>query len=402
MSVSDPSLPLAGVRVVDLTGSYAGPYCTMMLGDMGAEIIKVERPPGGDECRTWGPPFRGGESPWFLSANRNKKSVLLNVKSPAGRSALNALVESADVFVENMRPGALERSELGYEELSKNHAALIYCAITGFGMDGPLRDSPAYDLLGEGYGGIMSVSTEEGRRPLKVGTAVSDIVAGMFAAFAIVSCLHRRQRTGRGEFIDISLLDGQIAFMAPRLAAFLVGDEPQRCRGGAESPIAIYRSFKAKDGYLTLAVGNDQIWARLCKVLGMKSWMNDPRLGTNADRKQNQDVIFDALEREVQTKTRRDWIRIFSEAGVPCGPVNTCEDVVGDEQVIARKMITELEHASLGRIRLAGAPWKLGGLTETAASPPPVLGEHTEEVLRSAGLTPEAIAAVRSESEPPA
>ncbi|MBI2891227.1 MAG: CoA transferase [Nitrospirae bacterium] len=419
LSEATQDLPLAGTRVVDISGSYAGPYCTMMLGDMGAEVIKVERPPAGDECRTWGPPFipppatsqegrssavscggmKQGESAWFLSANRNKKSVLLNMKGAAGRPALLRLIGSADVFVENMRPAALERSGLTYNELSQGHPELIYCAITGFGMDGPLRDAPAYDLIGEGYGGIMSVSTEEGRRPLKVGTAVSDIVAGMFAAFAIASCLVRRRETGRGEFIDVSLLDGQIAFMAPRLAAYLVGDELQRCRGGSESPIAIYRSFRAKDGFVTLAVGNDEIWSRLCLALGRPQLRDDARFRTNADRKARQMELFEILESEFPARTKQEWISLLSEAGVPCGPVNSCEEVVAEPQVLARGALLDLEHDTLGRIRLAGVPWKLAQTMTPEPFGPPVLGEHTEEILAAHGFSAEEISEIGRECD---
>lgn len=379
--------PLEGIRVVDISGSFAGPYCSMLLGDLGADVVKVERPGGGDECRTWGPPFVKGESAWFLSVNRNKRSIALSLKEKRGVEVLKRLVAKSDVFIENLRPSALDRSGFAWKDLEAVNPRLVYCALTGFGLTGPRRDAPAYDLIAEGFGGIMSVSTPEGERPLKVGTAVADIVAAMLASSAIASALFARERTGVGGLLDCSLLDGQVAFMAPRLVSAWAGGEPQRCLGGSESPIAIYRSFRARDGWLNLGVGNDEIWGRFCRTLALDDLLADPELGSNKARKGHQERIFRRIEEVLPSRTVAEWVEILSKAGVPVGPVQDCGQVGEDPQVLARGLKQEIEHPVAGKVPVTAPPWVFSGERPAIRRPPPRLGEHTREVLSEAGCS---------------
>lgn len=376
------TLPLKGIRVVDLTTSYAGPFCTMLLADMGAEVIKIEEPCHGDDSRAWGPPFcEGGISPWFLSANRNKKSVTLNLRQVEGLEILKALVAKSDVFVVSMSKRVLNKMGLSYGELSSLNQGLIFCSITGFGQTGPYSERLCYDLIAEGIGGIMSV-TGDNDQPQKVGTAAGDILAAHHACFAIAACLYRRQTSGRGEFIDVCLLDSIVSFVTPRIVSFLATGELPRPDANRSTPLAIYQPVKTKDGFLNLGVGNDRIWERLCRALGLEEMLQIPQYATNAGRRKHREEIVRRLEEVLEREPTQYWFNYLGERGVPCGPIYYLNEVAADPHVKERGLIFYLEHEQVGLIPQVAPPWKLDTTEERFHSPPPNLGEHDDEVLR--------------------
>jgi crotonobetainyl-CoA:carnitine CoA-transferase CaiB-like acyl-CoA transferase len=384
-------LPLAGVRVVDVSTSYAGPTASMYLGDMGADVVKVERPVHGDDARAWGPPFPGGESAWFLSANRNKRSACLDLGRPEGVAVLMRLLETADVFIENLNPGKLRRLGLHPDDLLARRPSLVYCALSGFGLDGPDHDRPGYDLIAQARSGLMSVTGAAGGMPQRVSTALSDVVSGLFAAFAVSAALVRRDRTGEGELVDVSLLECDLALMAPRIAAYLAGDPEPQPSGGTDSVLAVYQPFATADDPIVLAVGNDRMWQRACGVLGLEALAADPGLTTNAGRRERRGEVVGAIAERLAGAPAAEWLARFGEAGVPCQPVQSLSQVVADPQVAARGTIGEHDHPRAGRYRAVRAPWRLGSSGRGPERVPPLLGEHTAEVLREAGLAPEEI-----------
>ena len=381
--------PLDGVTVLDLTRVLAGPYCTMLLADMGARVIKIERPGHGDDTRAWGPPFVNGESSYFLSVNRNKLSVALDFQRPAGRAMLEQLIARADILVENFHPGTLDKLGLGYCNLSPAHPRLIYCSVSGYGQTGPGRNRPGYDAVIQAEGGLMSLTGPAGGEPYRVGVAIADIVAGIFAAQGITLALLVRHQTGKGQLVDIGLLDSVAALLTYQAGIyFATGNAPARM-GNQHPSIAPYDTFQAEDGTLVLAVGNDDQWQRLCRVAGLDSLAADPRFTTNADRVRHYEDLRPALTRLFRSRTRHEWIERLVPAGVPCAAVRGLDEVLTDAHLLARSMVERVYHPSAGMVGQMGVPIKLSDTPGRIVSPPPRLGEHTADVLRGMlGLEP--------------
>lgn len=373
--------PLSGFRVLDLSRVLAGPYCAMMLGDLGAEVLKVERPGTGDDTRAWGPPFTDGESAYYLCANRNKKSITVNLKTAAGQEIIRQLARSSDVLIENYKVGELAALGLGYEHLKPLNPQLVYCSITGYGQNGPDKDLPGYDFIIQGRGGVMSITGETDGEPMKVGVAVVDITAGLFAANAIQAALLARTKTGCGQAIDIALLDSQVAWLANVASSYLVsGQQPKRF-ANAHPTIVPYQTFCAREGFFCLAVGNDAQWRKLCEVIGRADWAEEARFRTNPARVQHREQLISLLQEIFATEELAFWLREIAQAGIPCGPVQRLEQVFADPQVLAREMVWTVDHPTAGDVRLVGSPLKLSDTPVVLSQPPPLLGEHTDEVL---------------------
>jgi crotonobetainyl-CoA:carnitine CoA-transferase CaiB-like acyl-CoA transferase len=375
----------------------AGPWATQILADLGADVIKVERPGTGDDTRAWGPPFlkdRAGadtrESGYFLSVNRGKRSVVLDLSSAEGRAAIRDLAARCDIVIENFKAGTLARFGLGYDDLKRVNDRLIYCSITGFGQDGPKRDRVAYDFLIQAMGGLMSVTGEPddapGGRPEKVGVPIVDIMTGMYATIAMLAALARREQTGRGEQIDIAMLDVQVSFLANQAMNYLVSGRPPRRNGNAHPNIQPQDVFPCRDGHLVLVVGNDGQFARFCEAVDRPELAVDPRFATNAARVQNRAVLTPLITDLLAARDLADWIARFERAGVPCGPINTNPMVIEDEQVRHRGMLLKVPHPLADAVPLVASPMKFAEATLSFDRPPPLLGQHTEEVLRELGL----------------
>jgi crotonobetainyl-CoA:carnitine CoA-transferase CaiB-like acyl-CoA transferase len=385
--------PLDGITVLDLSRVLSGPYCTMLLGDMGARVIKVEQPGKGDDTRGWGPPFVDGESAYFLSINRNKESITLDFKKSAGRAVLDRLIASSDVLVENFRPGTLSKLGLDYAALAPKHPRLIYCSISGFGHSGPRRNEPGYDAVIQAEGGLMSVTGAADGPPYRLGVAIGDIVTGILAAQGVLLALLSRHRTGQGQFIDIGMLDSVAALLSYQASIFFAtGSAPQRI-GNRHPTIVPYETFTASDGDFVLAVGNDDQWRRFCTVAGLD---RDERFETNRQRVMRYDELRPILTECMRRHTRQHWIGQLNKAGVPCGSVRDLKEVFTDPQLDARQMIAQAEHATLGAIRLLGLPIKLSQTPGSIRTAPPTLGQHTDAVLqKDLGLSAAEISALR-------
>lgn len=372
---------LEGIRVLDLSRALAGPYCTMMLGDMGAEVIKLEMPKVGDEARHYGPPFQEGESSYFLSVNRNKLSMTLNLKSEKGKEIFRRLVVKCDVLVENFRPGTMDELGLGYGSLKELHPGLVYCAITGFGPRGPDAQRPGYDLIAQGMGGIMSITGPVGGPPYRVGIAQADITAGMFAAYGIMVALFHRERSGKGQKVETSLFQSQLAqltFQAGRFFATGVSPKPQ---GNQHPLIAPYESFRTRDGHINIAVGNNSLWSTFCRVLGLEAYEKDPRFDTNPKRVENRPALVEIIEGVTSNYTSEELRRLLDGAGIPNGPVWTVGEALSSPQALALGMVQEMDHPKAGKIKVTGIPVDMNLSPGSIRKPPPVLGEHTGEVL---------------------
>jgi crotonobetainyl-CoA:carnitine CoA-transferase CaiB-like acyl-CoA transferase len=390
--------PLDGLVVLDLTRVLSGPYCTMMLADLGARVIKIEQPGMGDDTRAWGPPFVGEESAYFLSINRNKESVTLNLKDSRGQALLDRLIDRADVLVENFRPGTLKRLGFDYETISQRLPRLVYCSISGFGQHGPRRDEPGYDAVVQAEGGLMSITGDPDGPPFRLGVAVSDIVTGMFAAQGITAALFARERTGRGQLVDVAMLDSTVALLTYQAASYFATSTPPVRMGNRHPTIVPYETFGAADGEFVLAVGNDELWKRFCRVVGLESMADDPRFATNRDRVENYAVLRSALDARLRTRPRSEWIAALSAEGVPCGSVRDVGQVLQDQQLHVRDMLATVAHATLGSVRVLGTPIKLSETPGSVRTAPPVLGEHTGEILGTElGLPDEEIASLRSD-----
>jgi crotonobetainyl-CoA:carnitine CoA-transferase CaiB-like acyl-CoA transferase len=389
--------PLEGLTVVDLTRVLSGPYCTMQLADMGARVIKIERPGAGDDTRAWGPPFIEGESAYFLSINRNKESVTLNFKHPDGLRILHELVAGADILVENFRPGTLDDMGLDYATISQRHPRLIYASVSGFGQTGPLRDRAGYDAVLQGEAGIMSLTGPPDGGGYKVGVAVADLVSGLFAAQGILLALYVRERTGRGQHVDVAMLDSVAALLTYQAAIYFATNAPPPRLGNAHPTVAPYETFQAADGDVVLAAGNDDLWRKFCAVAGLEGVANDPRFARNRDRVRNYAELRPMVAEAFQRRSRADWIKALDEAGVPAGSVRDLHEVLTDEQLLFRQMVQELPHAVAGMVKVLGVPVKMSETAGSVRTPPPVLGEHTDAVLASVlGLDAPRIAALRA------
>ena len=376
--------PLNGIRILDLSRVLAGPYCTMVLGDLGADVIKVESPEG-DETRGWGPPFAGeaqGESAYYLCVNRNKRSIVLNFKTKEGLAILHELVKQSDVLVENFRVGTLARFSLDFESVSALNPRLIYCSITGFGQTGPLRDKPGYDFMIQAMGGLMSITGEPDGEPMKVGVAVADLFAGQNAVIAILAALQARNENGRGQHLDISLFDSQVGMLANVASNYLIsGNSPTRY-GNAHANIVPYQGFQASDTWFVIAVGNDRQFERLCEVIGNQEFALDPRFNLNSERVKNREELISLLRPIFLKKTAGEWLSVLEVAEIPCGPINTLDKVFAESQVEAREMIIPMKHSKIEGLRLVGSPLKFSETPVEYKLPPPRLGEHTEKVLK--------------------
>ena len=395
--MSTDDAPLSGLTVLDFTRVLSGPYCTMLLGDMGARVIKLEQPGRGDDTRAWGPPFINGESAYFLSINRNKESLTLDLKSAAARAVLDSLLERADVLVENFRPGTMERLGLSYDVLAKRYPRLVYCSISGFGQTGPRSAEPGYDAVIQGEAGLMSITGDATGPPFRLGVAIADIVSGMFAAQGIAMALLARTRTGRGQRVDIGMLDATAALLTYQAGIyFATGGTPGRM-GNRHPTIVPYETFQASDGDFVIAVGNDEQWRRFCRIAGLESIANDDRFATNRGRVVHYQELRPLLAERLRTRNRQEWVRELKSAGVPCGSVRDIGEVLQDRQLDARQMIETIDHVSAGSIRLLGVPIKLSDTPGAVRTAPPGLGEHTDRILRDdCGLTTEDIDALRA------
>jgi crotonobetainyl-CoA:carnitine CoA-transferase CaiB-like acyl-CoA transferase len=390
MSAPGGQGPLDGVRVVDLSTSYAGPTASMYLADLGARVVKVERPGYGDDARQWGPPFAGGHSAWFASANRNKDSVVVDLRSEDGQAGLGRLLASADVFIENLNPAKLASRGLDPDTLRRRHPKLVYCALSGFGLDGPDAGLPGYDLIAQARSGLMSVTGADGGPPQRVSTALSDIVAGMAAALAVSAALVRQRLTGQGDVVDVSLLDTDLALLAPRIAAYLAGGPEPRPSGGTDSVLAVYQSFPTADRDIVVAVGNDVIWQRFCATAGLDELAADPGLAGNAGRAEQRPRLITAISARLRTRPAADWITAFAEAGVPASTVRSLSEVVEDPQVRARGAIMPVP-GSQDTLHTVRSPFRLASAPRPRNERFPDLGasrEHGDQPVQS-GPVPE-------------
>lgn len=372
--------PLDGIRVVDLSRVLAGPYCTMLLADMGAEVIKVEEPGRGDDTRAW-PPFQGDQATYFLSVNRGKKSVTLNLKAPEGRAILKGLIERADVLLENFRPGAIERLGFGYDTVRAWNPRLVYCSLSGFGASGPEAGRPGYDLIVQGESGVMGLTGFPDGPPLKVGIAIADLASGAMAAHGIVLALYARERTGAGQKVEVAMLDVMAGLLAFQGQLYLsIGQNPTR-RGNQHPSIVPYEVFRAADAYLTVGVANNALWERFCQAIDHPELIGDPRFDTEAKRVEHREILSPLLERIFSTRPVAEWLTRLDRAGVPAGRINSVGEAMESEQLRTRGMIVPLSHPTAGPLRVVGIPIRLEETPGAITTPPPLLGEHTEEVL---------------------
>jgi formyl-CoA transferase len=397
------------LRVLDLTRVLAGPWCTQTLADLGADVIKVERPGTGDDTRQWGPPYArdpygndSTEAAYYLAVNRNKRSVTIDLSRTEGQQLIRAMAARCDVLVENHRVGQLARYGLDYDSLQALNPKLIYCSITGFGQTGPYAKRPGYDFIAQGMGGFMSVTGEEssqpGSSPQKAGVAVADLFAGAQATIAILAALQHRDRTGQGQHLDISLLDAQVAMMANMASHYLTSGEAPGRWGNAHPNIVPYQVFLASDGWLIVACGNDAQFRQLAKAGQQASWADDPRFATNPQRVQHRDVLIPLLEAMFARASRHEWTSVLEAAGVPCGPINNLCEVFQDPQVIARRMRLDMPHPTAGTVSVPASALKLSATPVAYYRPPPLLGEHTDEVLQEwADMSPDELAVLRQQ-----
>lgn len=373
--------PLAGIIVIDLSRVLAGPYCTMMLGDMGATVIKVEHPGEGDDTRRFGPPYVAGESAYYLGLNRNKYGITLDFGTPPGKEQLLKLIEKADILIQNFRPGSLERNGLGYEDLHANHPGLIYCSISGYGHTGPRRELPGYDYIAQAESGLMSITGEIDGEPLPVGSPIEDVSTGMYACISILAALRARETTGKGQHIDLSLFECAVTMLANIASNTLIsGEEPVR-HGNAHANIVPYQSFHTRDGYIAIACGNDGLFRGLCRLLQHEDLARDPRFTTNSLRLSHREELVNILQEIFLERDTSEWLTALRGAGIPSAPINTVNQALHDEQLTSRGLVWECEHPTAGSIRLVGSPMHFSETPTRLYKAPPLLGEDNERVL---------------------
>jgi formyl-CoA transferase len=390
--------PLSGIRVLDLSRILAGPTCTMMLGDLGAEVIKVERPGAGDDTRTWGPPFAGGEAAYYLCCNRNKKSITIDLKNPRGIELIKELAKTSDVLVENFTPGLPKKFGLDYETMKAINPRLVYLSITAYGQDGPYVDRPGYDMVLSAVGGLMWITGEPEGNPCKVGVAITDVHTGTHAAGAIMAALFWRERSGRGQYIDCSLLDIQASALANIGSNYLVAGKEARRWGTAHESIVPYQVFNTADYPIAIAAANQKLWERLVRVLEREEWLADSRFESNPLRVEHRDVLLPLIYERLATKTCDEWMELLVAAAVPCGPVNNMERLWSDPQMLHRNMVAEVPHPTIGTLKLCGVPVKYSETPAEIKLAPPLVGQHTDEILTEVlGRTPEEIEALKKD-----
>ena len=390
---------LEGIRVLDLTRALAGPFCTLMLGDYGADVIKIEIPGSGDDTRHWGPPFIGEESAYFLSINRSKRSLTLNLREQQAKEIFLKLAEESDVVVENFTPGVMGRFGLDYDAVREANAKIIYCSISGFGQDGPYRDRPAYDQIMQGVTGLMSITGEPDGEPQKIGIAVTDIGAGMWSAFAIMAALRHREQQGEGHYIDVSIMDAQISWLTYQAGYYFANGKPPQRMGAAHPTLVPYQAFMCQDGkYVNVAVGSERIWERFCRAIHRDDLKDNPKFATNGDRVRSRSTLVPLLQEHFLTRPVEEWVADLHAATVPCGPINDLADVFSDPQVLARRMYLEIPHPTLGSIKQTGLPIKFSVTPGRMQRHPPLLGEHNGEILAALGYTEDDIHRMKEES----
>lgn len=381
---------LSNIRVIDLSRVLAGPLCTQILGDLGADIIKIERPGYGDDTRKWGPPFlkdkdgrNTDESAYYLSVNRNKRSVAVDLTKPEGQAVIHELLGKADIVIQNFKVGGLDKYNLGYEQLKNKYPHLIYCAITGFGRTGPLASEPGYDFIAQAMGGLMAITGEPDGQPMKAGVALSDVMTGLYSAIGILAALQHREKTGRGQLVDTSLLDCTVAGMTNIAQYYLTSGKPAPRLGNAHSTIVPYQAFETKDGHVILAIGNDRQFQRFCTFVNKEGWAQDKDFATNSARVENRDKLVPQIAAIIKKNSTDYWVKNLYDADVPVGPVNDMQQVFGMEQLKANNMEIEMHHNSAGApVHLVGSPLNFSQTAPSYRHAPPTLGQHTEEVLR--------------------
>jgi formyl-CoA transferase len=394
---SSEQRPLAGLRVLDLSRVLAGPYCAMLLGDLGAEVIKVEEPTRGDDTRAWGPPYVGGESGYYLSINRNKRGMTLNLKHPEALGIFDRLIAQSDVLIQNFKVGTLERMGRGDDALERLNPRLIHLAISGFGPDGPYRDRPAYDFVLQAMVGLMSITGEAEGEPMRLGVAVVDVVTALYGALGILGALQAREQTGRGQRVDTSLLESGVAMLVNIAGNYLNSGKAPARHGNAHANIVPYQTFRAANGHIVMAIGNDGQFAKLCDILGAPELAADPRYAGNQARVANRVELVPILQDIIARHTVGHWTDLMIAAGLPAGPINTIDQVFADPQVLARHMVQRIAHPTAGEIGLVGVPFKFSETPAGIDRPPPLLGEHTNQVLSELGYSAEDTAKMRTE-----